>query len=184
MRPPIAISRLACLAAVLPTLITGCAADDEKAEPGKGPDAVHTRNAAPSEPDGSDHSKHSDHSGRSDESTELPDLVGKGLQYAQNAAQRAGFERLWSHDATGRDREQIDDRNWRVCFQEPAAGSVDPSTRIDFGVVELDESCPDSDRSKDQPTVDDGTLPDFTGTGTGRSARRRRIPGRRGPASR
>lgn len=93
----------------------------------------------------------------------LPDLVGKGLQFAQDRAQAAGFQKLWSHDALGRNRQQVNDRAWQVCFQEPGPGPVDPTTEIDFGVVKLGEQCPDGDRSKDQPTVEDGKLPDFTG---------------------
>ncbi|MEU4952171.1 PASTA domain-containing protein [Streptomyces lavendulae] len=53
----------------------------------------------------------------------LPDLVGKGLQTAQDEAQAAGFHALKSHDALGRDRLQALDRNWKVCTQNPAAGT-------------------------------------------------------------
>jgi hypothetical protein len=76
---------------------------------------------------------------------ELPDLVGKGLQYAQDAAQGAGFFTLRSHDSTGRERLQVSDRNWKVCFQSPPAGPADPQVTVDFGVVKLEETCPAKD---------------------------------------
>lgn len=75
----------------------------------------------------------------------LPDLVGKGLQYAQDTAQAAGFPLLTSHDASGRERLQVSDRNWKVCFQSPPPGQADPKVTVDFGVVKLEESCPAKD---------------------------------------
>ncbi|WP_322753478.1 hypothetical protein [Frankia sp. Cas3] len=72
----------------------------------------------------------------------LPNLVGKGLQFAQDTAQAAGFTTLTSHDALGRGRHQILDRDWQVCDQSPAAGTHPVSTKVDFGVVKLEESCP------------------------------------------
>ncbi|MBM7786389.1 hypothetical protein [Tenggerimyces flavus] len=76
---------------------------------------------------------------------ELPDLVGKGLQFAQDTAQAAGFVTLTSHDASGRERLQVSDRNWKVCFQSPPPGSADPKATVDFGVVRLEETCPAKD---------------------------------------
>ena len=76
---------------------------------------------------------------------ELPDLVGKGLQYAQDTAQAAGFVLLTSHDSTGRERQQVSDRNWKVCFQSPAPGPADPKVTVDFGAVKLEEACPQRD---------------------------------------
>ena len=52
----------------------------------------------------------------------LPNLVGKGLQAAEDEAQAAGFFALASHDALGRRRDQVQDREWTVCFQDPAPG--------------------------------------------------------------
>jgi beta-lactam-binding protein with PASTA domain len=98
-------------------------------------------------------------------SKQLPDLVGKGLQYAQDTAQAAGFRSLTSHDASGRGRHQILDRDWQVCFQDPAAGAVSTSTKIDFGVVKTDEKCPSAD-TKDATAGDAGasTMPNVVGT--------------------
>jgi beta-lactam-binding protein with PASTA domain len=97
----------------------------------------------------------------------VPDFVGKGLQTAQDDAQAAGFPSLSSHDASGRARLQILDRDWKVCFQAPAAGStVSSDSRIDFGVVKLDETCPATDQGSESPSpISEGqAMPDLTGT--------------------
>ncbi|MCW2904341.1 MAG: hypothetical protein JWO67_6606, partial [Streptosporangiaceae bacterium] len=44
----------------------------------------------------------------------LPNLVGMGLQSAQDTAQAAGFYGLSSHDSLGRARHQVLDRDWKV----------------------------------------------------------------------
>ncbi|MCX5197970.1 hypothetical protein OOK31_29455 [Streptomyces sp. NBC_00249] len=89
----------------------------------------------------------------------IPDLVGKGLQAAQDQAQAAGFYRLASHDSLGRGRAQAFDRNWKVCFQSPGPGVSDTDVRIDFGAVQLEETCPASDPGL--PSAAPGTMPDF-----------------------
>ncbi|MFD7033651.1 hypothetical protein ACFWAR_37050 [Streptomyces sp. NPDC059917] len=97
-------------------------------------------------------------------SAALPLLVGKGLQTAQDEAQAAGFSRLKSHDALGRDRLQALDRNWKVCSQTPAAGAgVDTGTTVDLGAVKLEETCPATDSPAPKPAGD--TMPDFVGKG-------------------
>jgi hypothetical protein len=92
---------------------------------------------------------------------DLPNLVGKGLQSAQDAAQAAGFFNLTSHDSLGRGRNQIQDRNWKVCFQTPKAGKHSTETRIDLGAVQLEERCP----AKDAATPNSGgaEMPRLTG---------------------
>ncbi|MER7823537.1 hypothetical protein ABTX85_13340 [Streptomyces sp. NPDC096097] len=73
----------------------------------------------------------------------VPDFVGQVLQTAQDRAQATGFYLLSSHDALGRNRHQVLDRNWKVCTQTPAAGTTTgTATRIDFGTVKNEESCP------------------------------------------
>jgi hypothetical protein len=76
----------------------------------------------------------------------MPNLVGSNLQDAQNAVQRLtefAIPVTRSHDAMGAGRRQVLDRNWKVCTQNvPAGRAVDANTRIDFGVVRLDERCP------------------------------------------
>jgi hypothetical protein len=96
----------------------------------------------------------------------VANFIGKGLQTAQNDAQADGFNNLTSHDATGRARYQIFDRDWKVCFQTPAAGTTASSgSRLDFGVVKLDESCPVTDQGAQSPSpASEGhAMPDLTG---------------------
>jgi beta-lactam-binding protein with PASTA domain len=94
----------------------------------------------------------------------VPNLVGDGLQFAQDAAQRAGFTNLASHDALGRGREQLLDRDWVVCDQSPAAGTEAPAdTRIDFGAVKLDEACPPPGSAPTAVPTLGATMPDLTG---------------------
>jgi hypothetical protein len=75
----------------------------------------------------------------------MPNLVGKNLQEAQDAIQElTDFEIpiTSSHDATGAGREQLLDRNWKVCSQNIAAGTeISSASRIDFGAVRTDERC-------------------------------------------
>jgi hypothetical protein len=94
----------------------------------------------------------------------VPDLVGKGLQAAQDAAQAAGFDSLTSHDSLGRARHQILDRDWKVCFQSPAAGTrTATTTKLDFGAVKVAETCPKADVRL--PAKTGRTMPDFVGKG-------------------
>lgn len=77
----------------------------------------------------------------------VPNFVGMGLQSAQDTAQAKGFYRLSSHDSLGRGRMQALDRNWKVCSQNIAAGkAVATTSKLDFGAVKLEESCPAKDR--------------------------------------
>ncbi|MCO1654280.1 PASTA domain-containing protein [Pseudonocardia humida] len=75
----------------------------------------------------------------------MPDLVGTGLQDAQDAIQGLtdfGIAVTTSHDATGQHRQQVADRNWKVCDQSvPPGATITPDTAIDFGAVKLDETC-------------------------------------------
>ncbi|OHT80904.1 hypothetical protein BKG69_07570 [Mycobacteroides chelonae] len=77
----------------------------------------------------------------------MPDLVGQNLQAAQDAIQALTGDAVFftgSTDATGRGRQQVLDRNWKVCASTPAPGSTfGVTTKIDFSVVKFDtESCP------------------------------------------
>ncbi|MEU1107284.1 PASTA domain-containing protein [Streptomyces tibetensis] len=92
---------------------------------------------------------------------DLPNLVGKGLQSAQDAAQAAGFYALASHDSLGRGRKQVLDRDWKVCFQTPGPGRRTTDTEVDLGVVKLEETCPDKDQT--EPPKAAGKMPDFKG---------------------
>ncbi|PBC81172.1 MULTISPECIES: DUF3761 domain-containing protein [unclassified Streptomyces] len=76
----------------------------------------------------------------------VPDYTGRNLQEAQDAAQRRGISVLKSRDLSTRKRLQVWDRNWQVCDQEPAAGSVMHDTEtLTFAVVKADESCDEPD---------------------------------------
>jgi|ThiBiot_300_biof_2_1041535.scaffolds.fasta_scaffold05305_2 hypothetical protein len=75
----------------------------------------------------------------------MPDLVGSGLQDAQDAIQKLtsyGIAITKSHDATGAGRRQILDRDWKVCDQSVKAGTtITSDTTIDFGAAKLGEAC-------------------------------------------
>ncbi|MEU9240878.1 PASTA domain-containing protein [Streptomyces sp. NPDC048385] len=92
----------------------------------------------------------------------LPDMVGKGLQSAQDQAQAAGFYYLTSHDALGRGRNQILDRGWKVCAQTPKPGKRATDTKIDFSTVKLEETCP-AGGDRGEPEKAGSTMPDFVG---------------------
>ncbi|MGY3200452.1 hypothetical protein [Streptomyces sp. TE5632] len=92
----------------------------------------------------------------------LPDMVGKGLQSAQDESQAAGFYHLTSHDALGRGRNQILDRGWKVCSQTPAPGTHATDTKVDFGTVKLEETCP-AGGDQSEPEKADSAMPNFVG---------------------
>ncbi|MFJ5880250.1 hypothetical protein [Kitasatospora cineracea] len=92
----------------------------------------------------------------------LPDFTGMGLQAAQDRAQAAGFYRLQSHDALGRSRSQLNDRNWKVCAQAPTTGQQPTDTTVDMAAVKLDEQCPAADQGGSTPQAG-STMPDVKG---------------------
>jgi beta-lactam-binding protein with PASTA domain len=109
-----------------------------------------------------------------DETIAVPDLIGKGLQTAQDTSQAAGLYVLTSHDSLGQDRMQVLDRNWKVCFQKPAPGSkVAATTTIDLGAVKLAETCPKTDQKP--PAQAGATMQDYVGKGL--KAARNSLPG-------
>lgn len=73
----------------------------------------------------------------------VPSVVGMNLQDAQDTLQAAGSFVLTQTDATGMERFQMDDSNWKVCGQSPAPGErVKLSRMVDLRAVKLDEQCP------------------------------------------
>ncbi len=73
----------------------------------------------------------------------MPKIVGMNLQDAQDKLQSLGSYLMDQEDASGLDRWQIDDSNWKVCSQKPKAGKVVPITTIvKAAAVKLDERCP------------------------------------------
>ncbi|MFF2780341.1 hypothetical protein ACFVU3_36210 [Streptomyces sp. NPDC058052] len=93
---------------------------------------------------------------------QLPSFVGMGLQSAQDKAQELGYYYLSSHDALGRGRNQVLDRNWKVCSQSPQPGRHPHTTKIDFGTVKLEETCPAEDSGGDVADAS-STMPNFRG---------------------
>lgn len=92
----------------------------------------------------------------------VPNFVGMGLQSAQDTAQKHGFYSLDSHDALGRARMQILDRDWKVCSQNIKAGTnATTDTKLDFGAVKLTETCPTKDQAA--PSAAGSTMPAFRG---------------------
>jgi hypothetical protein len=75
----------------------------------------------------------------------MPNMVGVNLQEAQDGIQALTGDKIFvtkSHDASGRARHQILDRDWKVCGQNVKPGAIiKPDTLIDFAAVKLTESC-------------------------------------------
>ena len=110
----------------------------------------------------------------------LPTLVGRSLPAAEEAAQSAGFFALTSHDALGRQRDQVRDRDWTVCFQDPAPGPVPGSTLVSLGAVRPGEVCPATDLGVDTAAdaadaaaapSDAAAMPDVVGLSVGQATR-------------
>ncbi|WP_328660572.1 PASTA domain-containing protein [Streptomyces sp. NBC_00334] len=141
---------LAALTACGPTAGTGT--DDAASTAPSAPQASATDSGEPAEEPAVD----------AESTAKLPDMAGKGLQSAQDEAQAVGFYHLTSHDALGRGRNQILDRNWKVCSQSPVSGTQPTDTEVDFGAVKLEESCP-AGGDQGEPEEAGSTMPDFTG---------------------
>lgn len=72
----------------------------------------------------------------------MPALVGMNLQRAQNQLQARGSFILTQTDGTGEGRFQMLDYGWKVCAQDPPAGSVTDIVRmVELVTVKLSESC-------------------------------------------
>jgi beta-lactam-binding protein with PASTA domain len=83
------------------------------------------------------------HRTRTAETFVMPLLVGANLQDAQDHLQSLGSFLLTQNDATGLERFQILDSDWKVCAQFPAAGTrVSLARMVDLRVVKLHEACP------------------------------------------
>lgn len=73
----------------------------------------------------------------------MPNLVGMNLQTAQDTLQKQGSYLLDQQDAKGLNRVQVNDSNWKVCVQEPAANaSVRTDQEVVLKAVKNDEKCP------------------------------------------
>jgi hypothetical protein len=72
----------------------------------------------------------------------MPNFYGMNLQTAQDTLQSLGSYALNQEDASGLGRFQINDSNWKVCRQDPAAGShPNVDDVITLWSVKLAESC-------------------------------------------
>jgi len=88
----------------------------------------------------------------------MPDLAGRVLQDAQDSLQALGSRSLDQQDATGQDRMQINDSNWTVCTQEPAAGTEVPlDATVILASVKLDETCPEGGSTGVHAAPESGT---------------------------
>ena len=73
----------------------------------------------------------------------MPDVVGMNLQEAQDLLQSVGSYVMDQQDASGADRAQLIDSNWKVCSQEPAVGADTPlDATVILASVKNDEYCP------------------------------------------
>jgi beta-lactam-binding protein with PASTA domain len=76
----------------------------------------------------------------------MPNLVGKNLQEAQDQIQDLVNDPVYlttSHDASGQDRQQVRDKDWKVCTQNVKEGAeIGMKSQIDFGAVKNEEQCP------------------------------------------
>ncbi len=77
---------------------------------------------------------------------ELPNLVGKGLEWAKDKADASGFDDVETHDALGRDRRWSDDKDWVVCFQTPGAARRTRRSRSSSGPSRSTRSAPPATR--------------------------------------
>jgi beta-lactam-binding protein with PASTA domain len=90
--------------------------------------------------------------GSADATSNLPDLQGKGLQWATAQAKDAGFDKVETHDSLGRNRHWRDDKEWMVCFEVPRPGAQPAKgTTVQLGVVKTDEVCPNADQGRFEP---------------------------------
>jgi len=86
--------------------------------------------------------------GSADAKSSLPDVRGKGLQWAKSQTHDAGFDEIKTHDALGRDRRWHADKDWMVCFEDPRPGSQSAKTTVQLGVVKIAETCPTTDQGR------------------------------------
>lgn len=85
--------------------------------------------------------------------SDFPETRGMGLDYARKVVlKQDGFEFVTAHDSTGRGRSVKDGHDWKVCdVYTPDskggfalvkdAGKLKHGTKIDLGVVQVDEKC-------------------------------------------
>jgi hypothetical protein len=88
---------------------------------------------------GSEYADDSDTGGGTD-CIQVPDVVGKDHQLAQDTMQAAGLYALAEEDASGQDRLLMLDRNWTTVEQRPEAGEcVAQDTEVLLSALKDDE---------------------------------------------
>ncbi|MFF4324184.1 hypothetical protein [Streptomyces sp. NPDC001568] len=70
----------------------------------------------------------------------MADFVGKGMKAARGALPTNAS--ITVKDASSQSRMVLQESNWKVCTQSPAAGSALNGRPVAFTVVKTDESCP------------------------------------------
>ncbi|MFF3016616.1 PASTA domain-containing protein [Streptomyces sp. NPDC057939] len=70
----------------------------------------------------------------------MPDFVGKGMKAARTALPTNAS--ITVKDASSQGRVVLQESNWKVCTQNPAAGAALTGQPVAFTVVKADESCP------------------------------------------
>ncbi|MFG2761528.1 PASTA domain-containing protein [Streptomyces wuyuanensis] len=76
------------------------------------------------------------------QTAELPSLVGMTVAGAQDVAEVFGFQHFVDEDATGLDRPQVLEQQWRVCSQDPSPGTQPLEALVTLHAVRHDEECP------------------------------------------
>lgn len=94
---------------------------------------------------------------------QLPDLTGMPLLAARTMAGDADFTQVSAHDATGAERAQVADGDWKVCLQQPAPGPAGLDDPIELAVVMIAEVCPAVDGTP-APTTAPASTPPPTAT--------------------
>jgi len=73
----------------------------------------------------------------------VPNVVGLDHQLGQDTMQGAGFYYLLEEDASGQERQLINDRNWYVCSQSPPGGTeASTDDPVVLRSVKKGEACP------------------------------------------
>lgn len=142
-------------AVIVAVLLTACEAEDEKPVEATPVGGSSTEAAAPIETAAPVEKA----APEVEDAFVMPAVEGMVLQDAQDTLQALGSFLLDQQDASGMDRMQIDDSNWVVCSQDPAAGTESQlGAVVVLASVKLDETCPGGSASgivDDEAEADD-----------------------------
>ena len=114
----------------------------EQAEDVDVQDAGDDQQAAAAPAEAQEEAEEEGHPPRSPTRSSCQRSSGANLQEAQDALQARGSFLLTQTDGTGQERFQMLDYNWKVCAQDPSAGTVTSlATLVELVAVKLSESC-------------------------------------------